>query len=153
MTLREGVADDDHRIVAGLALLLGEDPANGGLAAENFEKIRIRDGGKQRLRAAAAADTKVSSAKDGYGFEHIVLLSPIKIVGWGNGERLHAREGRRGRHMEDGNDRLRIGEWEGPQEYRVHDTEDCRVRTNAERKDSERRHGEAGIFPEDAQRV
>src|SRR3954451_5032960 len=114
MTLREGVAEDDHRIVAGLALFLGEDPANGGLASENFEKIRIRYGGKQRLRPAASSDAKVPSAKDRHGFEHVVLLSPIEIVGCGDGERLHARECRWGRHMKDGYDRLRIGERKRP---------------------------------------
>src|SRR5690348_8592912 len=100
--------------MTGLAFVLSEHPADSGFDTEDLEKIRARDGGEQRLGPAASADAQSSWTKDGHGFEYVVLLSPIEIVGRGDGECLYTRERHRGRHMKDGNDRLRIGEWEGP---------------------------------------
>ncbi len=80
VTLRESMAQNNHAIVAGLALGSSEHAAESGLRSQHRKEVRIGKGHDERLRPATPAELHSTPTVDGYGFENIIMLPPIEVV-------------------------------------------------------------------------
>ena len=136
----ERVADDDDAFAARLFFVRGELAALRDRHAEKREEVGGHASAAEALRFAIARDVAFPRPQGADAAEHGAGLLPLQVRLHGDRQARELIAPLRNDHFH-AVDFVRLGIGQRPQQHRVDDAEDGRVRADAER---EREHGDAG---------
>src|SRR5487761_46117 len=146
----DSVADNYHLVVAELLLVGPKCPAQGGLYAEQIEKVGGNFRAPKLFGISGSGEIVAPGLKGADVLEDLILRAPVEKV---SGRRSTAENLPVAVRLPDNHDLLRIGERQGPQQDCVYDAEYRRVRADAQRQCDDGNDREARVLAQRARAI